>query len=81
MLKEIEVLDWCSIIIKFALDKTSKDGQKFKEKVMKLENTLAMEWYMFWECSFFDLIFFGLSFVGFGIVFFVLVESYIRNVK
>ncbi len=69
MFKERKVLDWCSIIIKLALDKASKDGQKLKKKVVELENTLAMEWYMLWECSFLDLVFFGLSFVEFGIVF------------
>jgi hypothetical protein len=59
MLKEIEVLDWCSITIKLALDEVSRDGQKLEEKVTELENTLAMERYMFWECSFFDFVFFG----------------------
>jgi len=46
-LKEAKVLNWWSIVIKLALKETNRDGQKLKEKVGKLENTLAMERYMF----------------------------------
>ncbi len=45
--KEAKVLNWWSIAIKLALEETSRDGQKLKEKVTELESTLAMEPYMF----------------------------------
>jgi hypothetical protein len=47
MFKESKVLNWWNIAIKLALEETNRDGQKLKEKVAKLENTMAMEWYMF----------------------------------
>jgi hypothetical protein len=47
MFKEAKVLNWWSIAIKLALKETNRDGQKPKKKVVELENTLAMEQYMF----------------------------------
>ncbi len=47
MFKEAKVLNWWSIAIQLALEETNKDGQKLKKKVLELENTQAMEQYMF----------------------------------
>jgi hypothetical protein len=47
MFKEAKVFNWWSIAIKLVLEETNRDGQKLKEKVAMLENTLAIIWYMF----------------------------------
>jgi hypothetical protein len=46
-LKEEKVLNWWNIGIKLALEETNRDGQKLKEKVVELENTMSMEHHMF----------------------------------
>jgi len=50
-LKEAKVLNWWSIAIKLTLE-TNRDGKELKEKVAELENTFAMEWYMFGNVHF-----------------------------